>query len=255
MSLDISDILQEWPFEPGQLNVRKIRGKDGEEKIQLRLDLGLLQMETSGRPDGQRPHGFESLLEYYEDKLEKHRRTKGADRDFHLSEYDCELLRAEGVMYYHRYLAAFVLEDYRTVIQDTSRNLCLFDFCREYAREEPDRTVMERYRPYVLMMRARARAHLAIDEGQPESALTAVRNGIEKIERFIEDFCDGPSPFTGELDILQSMEKDIEDRTPTDPIRQIRRDLNRAVREERYEEAARLHDQLEGLIGRQNPRL
>ena len=36
---------------------RKIVGEDGKEKLQVRLDLGLLQMELNGRPDGERPHG------------------------------------------------------------------------------------------------------------------------------------------------------------------------------------------------------
>ena len=44
MSFDISDILADWPYEPGQISARKITGDDGKEKIQLRLDLGLLQM-------------------------------------------------------------------------------------------------------------------------------------------------------------------------------------------------------------------
>jgi hypothetical protein len=43
----------------------------GDECIQVRLDLGLLQMHVSGRPDGTRPMGFESLLEYYENLLDE----------------------------------------------------------------------------------------------------------------------------------------------------------------------------------------
>ena len=72
MSFDISHILSDWPFKPGEVTARRIVGADGQEKIQVRLDLGLLQMEASGRPDGQRPHGHESLLAYYEYLLQKH---------------------------------------------------------------------------------------------------------------------------------------------------------------------------------------
>ena len=57
------------PNEPGVINVRKIHGVDGLPKFQMRLDLGLLQMEMSGRPDGVRPHGYESLLDYFENNL------------------------------------------------------------------------------------------------------------------------------------------------------------------------------------------
>ena len=66
MSLDLNDLLRDWPHEPGQIKVRKILGSDGKEKIQLRIDLGLIQMEMHGRPDGQRPHGCESLLTYHQ---------------------------------------------------------------------------------------------------------------------------------------------------------------------------------------------
>src|ERR1700733_7285014 len=49
MSLDLNDLLRDWPHEPGQLKVRKIVGADGRDKLQLRIDLGLIQMETTGR--------------------------------------------------------------------------------------------------------------------------------------------------------------------------------------------------------------
>ena len=72
MTIDISELLEEWPYEGGQINVRVIEGEDGEPKIQMRLDLGLLQMEVSGRPDSQRPHNCESLLEYFESLLDEY---------------------------------------------------------------------------------------------------------------------------------------------------------------------------------------
>ncbi len=55
MSHDIEHLLHDWDFEPDQLQVRIITGNDGKEKIQMRIDLGLIQMEFSGRPDGTRP--------------------------------------------------------------------------------------------------------------------------------------------------------------------------------------------------------
>ena len=70
-SKDIAPVLRGWEYEPGSINVRKISGLDGREKIQMRLDLGLLQMEVTGRPDGERPHGCESLLEYFEKRLDR----------------------------------------------------------------------------------------------------------------------------------------------------------------------------------------
>jgi len=52
MSLDLNTLLKDWPHESGAIKVRKVPGLDGREKLQLRIDLGLLQMELEGRPDG-----------------------------------------------------------------------------------------------------------------------------------------------------------------------------------------------------------
>ena len=45
MSLDLNTLLKDWPHESGAIKVRKILGLDGNEKLQLRIDLGVLQME------------------------------------------------------------------------------------------------------------------------------------------------------------------------------------------------------------------
>ena len=68
MNLDLNNLLDSWPHEPGQIRVRKIVGNDGKDKLQLRIDLGLIQMETTGRPDGLRPHGCESFLEWHKER-------------------------------------------------------------------------------------------------------------------------------------------------------------------------------------------
>lgn len=52
---DLTPLFEEWPFEPGQLSVRVIQGLDGAPRLQMRVDLGILQMELRGRPDGQAP--------------------------------------------------------------------------------------------------------------------------------------------------------------------------------------------------------
>jgi hypothetical protein len=245
MSLDITRILRDWPFEPGKVTARRIVGEDGRDKIQLRLDLGLYQMEATGRPDGLRPHDSESLLTYYEQQLINHRQRFGSDEGFDLDEGACEQLRSEGVMYYHRYLAEFILEDYDAVERDTRRNLRVMDFCSKYAREDSDRFFLEQYRPYVLMMCARARALLAFQKNRPKAALAAIREGIEGIKDFFKRF--GPEHSiseSSELAILRAMAKEIEGRIPVDPIAKLRKDLAKAVKEERYEDAVRLRDQL-----------
>ena len=50
----IDEILRDWPYEPDSVSVRLTEGDDGRDVIQMRIEMGVLQLETSGRPDGQR---------------------------------------------------------------------------------------------------------------------------------------------------------------------------------------------------------
>ena len=90
MTKDIGPILEGWPHEPGKISVRKIRGGDGRVKIQLRLDLGLLQMEAEGRPDGLRPYNCESMLGHFEKLLRRHRRSHETEKGFAIDEKHCD---------------------------------------------------------------------------------------------------------------------------------------------------------------------
>ena len=44
VNYDISRLLQDWDFEQGQVVARRFKGRDGRDRIQLRVDLGILQM-------------------------------------------------------------------------------------------------------------------------------------------------------------------------------------------------------------------
>src|SRR5436189_4203927 len=113
MDFDISHLLEQWDYQPGQVVVRRFKGKDAKEKIQLRVDLGLLQMNAVGRPDGKRPFGRESLFDHFRARLEKQRRTKpSADDTFVLQAEDCAKLQQEAIQYHHRYICLFQLEDF-----------------------------------------------------------------------------------------------------------------------------------------------
>ncbi len=241
MTLDIRSILDDWPHRPGEVNCRRIIGRDGEEKIQMRLDLGMLQMETKGRPDGKRPHG----LDYHEHRLKRHFEIHGPSDPFRLSESDCRLLREEGMMYYHRYLATFVLEDYAAVSRDTARNLRLFDLVNRYARTDDDRFALEPYRPYVIMMNTRARANLEMHYERYREAIEVVEAGKTAIAGLYEAVAPDDEPSqSGEWALLDDLAAEIREKIPVDPAEKLMVDLNTAIAEERYEDAARLRDSL-----------
>src|SRR5881394_3469682 len=163
MNFDISHLLDQWDYQPGEVAVRKFKGSDGAEKIQLRVDLGLLQMNTSGRPDGKRPFGRESLFDHFLARLEKQRRANaGPSEAFVLKAEDCAKLQQEAIQYHHRYICLFQLEDYDAVIRDTNRNAAVFDFVDEYAETDELGWSLQQFRPQLLMMQIRARGMQAL---------------------------------------------------------------------------------------------
>jgi tetratricopeptide (TPR) repeat protein len=245
---DITPVLKGWDYEPGTINVRKISGADGAPKLQMRLDLGLLQMELAGRPDGVRPHGRESLLDYYEEALKDHKTRNGTELGFHLTAEQCQELREEAVMYYHRYLSLFVLEDFPGVVRDTARNLRVLDLCGKFAVDDADRLLLEQFRPYLTMMNARAAASILYKDERYAEALETVKRGLSSIKRFFARFGQlAAYAQSNEVRVLKSFARDIRRSLPVDPKVQLQHRLNRAVQREDYEEAARLRDQLKEM--------
>ncbi|HNX27167.1 MAG TPA: hypothetical protein PKK48_07145 [Phycisphaerae bacterium] len=249
MNLDIGDILNDWPYRPGEINVRRIIGKDGREKLQMRLDMGLLQMETVGRPDGRTPHGRKSLLDYYRELADNYARHHGSCLEFQLNEKDCEALRNEAVLYYHRYLAEFVLADFPAVVRDTKHNLAIINFCNDFAEDDRDRLTLRQHVPYILMMNIRARARRAIQASCPKRAAAVIEKGISIIEDFYrsteqEEIID----LSAELKILKDLYNEIRVATPVSQEIRLEEKLRVALEEERYEEAAILRDKLRSLM-------
>jgi hypothetical protein len=248
VSADITPILNQWPYEPGKINVRLIDGDDGEPRIQLRLDLGVLQMRTSGRPDGQRPHGFESLLEYHESRLDEHADEKGSASGFALSEEDCRELREEAVQYYHRYVCLMVLEDYDGVVRDTTRNLRLLDFCSRHAANEGDRHVLEQFRPYITMMRARALASQALSDNEPKAAIHAIDEGLAALHQYFQEQGEAETfEQAAEVQILKGMRDALTPKLPVSQQAELRQRLESALKQENYELAAILRDELKAM--------
>ena len=246
--IDLKPTLADWPYDADQVSVRKILGIDGEARIQMRVELGVLQMDVNGRPDGLRPFGFDSLLEYHQARLARHEERNGTPLGFSLSPRQCQELRFEASLYYRRYVALFVLEDYADVVHDTRPNLEVFDLCGDYAREPEDRACLESFRPSVLMMDARARARDALEQDEPASALAHINRGIMQVQAHYEDRVGPESVETSEeIKMLRALASEIDGKVPKDSLIATHKALRAAVDQERYEEAARLRDQLARL--------
>lgn len=249
--IDLLQTLQEWPYEPDKISVRKILGTDDAVRIQMRVELGILQMEAEGRPDGARPHGCDSLLDYQLKRLAKHQERNGTALGFGLSRQESAALRIEASLYYRRYIAYFVLEEFENVLRDTKHSLSIFDLCRDHGMEAEDRTVLEEFRPYVLMMNARAQAYHALEENHAPSALAHVNRGILDIKAHFEQ-TENPEAAEDceEIKILRALAAEIRGKVPADNVSVARKALRAAIEQERFEEAARLRDELRSLASK-----
>ena len=244
MSLDLNDLLRDWPHEPGMIKVRKILGSDGKEKLQLRIDLGLIQMETGGRPDGEEPHGHESLLEWHQQKA---KRAEKKGEAYMLSAEDVSDLQQEGIQYYHRYISFFQLGDYVNVIRDTQRNLEMFDFVARHSAEELSGAV-EQFTPYVLMMNTRAVASIEVEREDFAGASRLIERGMDKIRAFYDAHgqADGAAN-SPELGFLGEWLAEVRAKQPLTKLEKMQREMDKAIAAEAYERAAELRDAINAL--------
>ena len=248
MNYDIGDLLNEWHFNPDEFTARRIRSRDGREKIQIRIDMGILQLEMEGRPDGQHPHDHPSLLEFYQAKLAKHGKSRSEEGDFVLDEEECENLFQEAWQYYHRYLSLFYLEDYADVEVDTEHTLAIFSLVQQHADNDEIKWYFEQYYPHAIMMQTRARAMLALGKDNYQAALREVGRGIGRIEKIAAEW-EGEEieEELPELAFLRDWYEELEEERPLSQREELERDLREAVESENFEEAARLRDKMRTL--------
>lgn len=249
MNFDISHLLEHWDYQPGQIVVRRFNGRDGTEKIQLRVDLGLLQMNAEGRPDGKKPMGHESLYEYQQTRLRKHRDANdGNDAGFVLKGEECAKLQLEALQYHHRYICLLELQDYVGVIRDTRRNLAVFDFVSRYAESEDLAWALQQFRPQLLLIHTRARANEKLDAKRYMPALREIERGIKDIRQFYHDHARHDlAEQSAEVQYLENWIREINSSRPLTKREKLELALHEAVRQENYEKAAQVRDALRNL--------
>jgi hypothetical protein len=243
MDFDLTELLRSWPYDGEEMrnNFRRLRAEDGREILQVREPLGIQQMEYEGRPDGYRPHGMTTWLEYYRDQAEV---TPG----FSLVHEDCVQLMQEGILFYQRYLILYQMEDWLGVVRDTDRNLEYFDFTRQHAENSEDALTLEQYRPYLMRMNAVAKAQILRKNGSHERAIELLEITLAKIRTL--EAVNSPV-FKMELDKaakhLGQLIGELRRTRPESELERLQRMKLEAVRREDFEAAARLRDQIQML--------
>ena len=255
MRRDLDDALQGWPYEPepGEILAREVRARDGRTVLQIRVELGILQLEVGGRPDGTRAHGFATYLDYLHSlAVGRGLVPDGKAPPFVMTREHCVEADREFVQFYHRRVAWLSLQRYDKALLDADHTLALMDFVRRHGGGEEYIASHERFRGLVLFHRTQAAAALALERRKPEEAIDVVREGAERLAAHQQEWVaenDLVEPPNQRLiEQLQILEQEIRKNFAVEKT--LREQLDEAVAREDYERAARLRDQIRARTSR-----
>ncbi len=241
-SKDIDEILKAWPFDPAAVNVRLLELQK-RHVLQMRVDMGILQMETEGRPDGNQFFGFST---YYEYLMKKSKR-----KSFELDESHHYEIDREFFQFYHRRVCWLQLRKFREAVGDAEHTLKLMDFCKQYSSDDEWTISHEQYRPFVIYHRTQAAALAHLDEDSSdesnehvERAIEEVNSGLEVIRSLFRDY-EAEEQFDDDELVQRLKEFREELRNKYEIGFTLKEQLARAIKNEDYELAAELNAQIE----------
>lgn len=237
-SRNISDILQDWNYDSQSIRARIVAGQDGEaDVLQMRVEMGLIQMAVDGRPDGIRPEGFATYLDY----LLQEEISEGNEWD--LNDEQCMEVDREFMQFYQRRISWLSIKEYQQVVRDADHTLALMDFCKRHSPDDGWTIVHEQYRPFVLFHRTQAAAYHQLNESTPQAAIECINDGLNTIRSIFESH-DLEEHF--DEDELVSQLRDIREslRDEYSVGKTLHEQLADAIASEQYERAAEIRDQL-----------
>jgi len=242
---DISGILERWPFDPSRIQARRLEGSGPGARpiVQLRVDMGVLQMYRDGRPDGTRPGGHQSLLHQYRALAERAARRGVPPEALRIPPEDFPELDRELLQYHHRSLAFFALGDHARAARDANHGLELLMLIKRCAKDGSYVARHERTIPLVIFERARARALTALDGHKPALAVRHMEEGMRLLREHIKGSrCEAGAEAPRQLAFLGRWARRVRIAHGLGPP--LETQLDEAVRREDYEEAARLRDEI-----------
>jgi hypothetical protein len=233
----IDDVLKSWAYEPDTLSVRIVHGSDGRDVLQMRIDMGVLQLEMEGRPDGTRPGGCDT---YYDHLVQV---ALPAGSEFIMTESQCDEVDREFVQFYHRRICWLRLQNYGRAVQDADHTLAMMDFCKAHASDEQWTLSHEQYRPFVLFHRTQASALALLESDGAEAAVQEINRGLGVLKEVFDQYDAGDQYHDDELvSRLTELRETL--RQEYSVGKTLHEQLAEAVATEQYELAARLRDEL-----------
>lgn len=235
---NIDAILNTWPFSTSQLSVRVAAGDDGRDVLQMRLDLGLMQLEVTGRPDGSRPQGFETFLDY----LLAEETKRGLQ--FIFTEEECAETDREFVQFYHRRICWLSAREFGRAAADAEHTLTLMDVAKRHSPDDQWKATHEQYRPFVLFHKTQATALDLLEQSGPEASVEAINEGLNKMKEFFVEH-EAEETFDEDEMVVRLRELQTSLRKQFDVGRTLKEQLSDAIASEQYELAAKLRDELD----------
>lgn len=236
MKSDIDGVLRDWAFEPGTVQARLAEAGDGRSVLQMRIDLGVMQMELTGRPDGDKPKGYPHYLGFL-------RSLARRNDKFVLDDEQCQESDREFLQYYHRRVCWLALRNYTRAIADADHTLDFMDFVRDHAPNDDFVQAHEQYRPFVLFHRTQAAAALQIEKERPDQAVDEIRQGLDKIRDFYVGVgAEEAMEEDGMVHRLRLIEAELREKHGIGAT--LAEELEKAVASEDYEKAARIRDEM-----------
>ncbi len=234
----IDFILQEWPYQPGVISARIVRAPGSRKVLQMRIELGLLQMEFTGRPDGERPGEMETYLDFLSGQIQEAKDTPPT-----LTDEQCFEIDREFVQYYHRRICCLALREFDRAVADADHTLALMDFVAAHSPNEDWTASHERYRPFVYFHRTQALALAVLEKSGPEAAIEEINKGLEEMRKI---FVRAEAEEQFESDELVNQLGELKEslRKEYQVGQTLAEQLAEAVAAEEYERAARLRDEI-----------
>jgi hypothetical protein len=225
--------LEGWDYQAGVVQARLIHGNDNRQVLQMRVDLGVLQMEVANRPDGQRPHGFATYFEFL--KREVHSGALDAEQ--------CQEADREFAQFYQRRICWLALRHYAKAIADADHTLAFMDFIRDHSPSDEYTEAHEQYRGFVVFQRTQGAAALALEQNDAEGAVDAVCDGLAKLKAFFAAFnADEQMEENAMVQHLRKIESSLREQHGIEAT--LQEQLDQAVANEQYERAAQLRDEM-----------
>jgi hypothetical protein len=247
MTLDLDDLIVDWDCPPGELRARVVTGRDGDELLQLRVDLGVMQMFPDGRPDGERYRGLPTVREFITHEVRLGGHELEAD--------DWQELERELLQFNYRRMAFATVADDALRADDeeharrylrsalTDVEACLADL-ELLKHQETEREGNLGLLPTLLFDRARLQSQLDIVEGQFETAIEQAEAGAVELDALLaelgyeeEQRADDPG-----LRYLRKLSEQL--RREYGITKTLNEQLRDALDAEDFETAAELRDEL-----------